>query len=256
MNWIRRKALSKNINVTDVTEDYGVLGVMGPNSRDLLQSLSEDSFETRDFPFGWSRIIEIKGYEIRATRVSFVGELGWELMVPKNIADQFFDILLSAANQFDIGLAGLFTLECCRLEKGFVHWGHEMGPEENPYEANLGFTVRSKKDGGFLGLSALKVAATTPLEKKLYLFEVKRPWPLLLHDEPIYFKGEWVGRTTSGGMGFRTDKALCFGYIKLNNHDVDYCHGRVFEVKVAGEYFKMTALSEPPYDAKSQILKG
>ncbi len=153
-----------------------------------------------------------------------------------------------------MGMAGFMTMECCRLEKGYLHWGHEIGPEENPHQAGLGFALKAGKPEGFLGLEALKNRKSDN-DAKLVLLECRAGRPLLLHDEPIYLDGRHVGRTTSGGVGFRTGKVLCFAYLEAesvagNNGDLE------FQVKVAGEMFDLHILDRAPYDPRGERMRS
>lgn len=255
IRWVARNTRQFDITIKDRTDEFSILGVMGPNSRSLLSQLSDSSFETTDFPFGRSVMVDINDAMVRASRLSFVGELGWELMIDNGDACKILEVILKLAKDFGMAMAGFVTMECCRLEKGYLHWGHEIGPEENPYQAGIGFAVKQNKSGGFLGLEALQELPERS-QKSLVLFEARDERPLLLQDEPIFLDGNRVGRTTSGGVGFRTQKALCFGYIDSDcipngNEAMDI----EFEVKVAGEMFSIFALSAAPYDPKGSKMK-
>jgi 4-methylaminobutanoate oxidase (formaldehyde-forming) len=254
-DWVRRHTTQFDIEVIDRTDDYSVLGVMGPNAQGLLEGLCNESFGLTDFPFATSRQVDLGGSPVRASRLSFVGESGWEILIDNDHAVAVLDQVIEAGKARDIGMAGIMTMECCRLEKGYLHWGHEIGPEENPYHAGLGFAVKKSKPGGFLGLEALEKLDPVQ-DRSLVLFRATDTRPLLLHDEPIYLGGRWIGRTTSGGIGFRVGQALCFGYI-----DTDCVPGagqweREFEVKVAGQMHSLVALAVPPYDPQGQRMRG
>ncbi|MEE2981311.1 MAG: FAD-dependent oxidoreductase [Pseudomonadota bacterium] len=238
--WIRRAG--HGVDVHDATEDEAVIGVMGPRSRETLQSLTDADLSPEAFPFSTSRLVDIAGVSLRATRLSFVGELGWELYIPSGSAVAVHGALAAAG----VGHAGHYCLDSCRLEKGYRHWGHDMGPEDSPLEAGLGFAVAWDKPGGFLGREALLARTVT---RRLVLFAVDGDaHPLLLHDEPIYRDGELVGRTTSGAYGFRTDLSLCLGTVTL---PVD----GPYEVAVAGERFTISLLRRPPYDSAGVRLR-
>lgn len=239
--WISRAG--HGVEVHDATEDEAVIGVMGPRSRETLQSLTDADLSPKAFPFSTSRMVEIAGVSLRATRLSFVGELGWELYIPTGGAEAVHGALAGAG----VSHAGHYCLDSCRLEKGYRHWGHDMGPEDSPLEADLGFAVAWDKPGGFLGREALLARQVT---RRLVLFAVDGgAHPLLLHDEPIYRDGALVGRTTSGAYGFRTDLSLCLGTVTL---PVDGS----YEVAVAGERFAISPLRRPPYDPTGARLRG
>jgi 4-methylaminobutanoate oxidase (formaldehyde-forming) len=156
--------------------------------------------------------------------------------------------------------AGHFCLDACRLEKGFRHWGHDIGPDDTPLEAGLGFAVAWDKPGGFLGRDALLRQKDAGVERRLLQFQVdvdSRAAPLLLHDEPIYRDGEPVGRTTSGGRGFRTGLTLALGYVAtepgLTRAEL---LEEPYEIGVAGERFQLSALARAPYDPDGSRLRG
>ncbi len=259
--WIVRNTRQFDVRVTDITDDYAVLGVMGPNAKALLGRLSSQNFAIHNFPFGRTRMIDIHHKnrqiaEVRALRLSFVGEQGWELFMPNACARDVLNAVLTEAGQFKMAMAGFFTLECCRLEKGYLHWGHDIGPEENPYQAGLGFAVRLDKPGGFVGLAGLEKILQAGISRKLVLFEAKDSRPLLLHDEPLSWQDKRVGRTTSGGVGLRTGKALCFGYVDLNRVAADKIPGGEFTVLVQGEIHTLIGRSAPPYDPAGARMRG
>ena len=155
-------------------------------------------------------------------------------------------------DEFGIGFAGHFCRDSCRLEKGYVHWGHDIGPDNIPAEAGLGFAVKLYQNFNFIGKQALLHKSSQPLQFRRVLFEICCERTLLLHDEPIYRNGKWVGRTTSGGLGFRTGKVLSMGYIKLTREGLK---GN-FEIKVAGEQFKAIPFDHVPYDRLGSKLRS
>ena len=243
--------------VVDATSAEAVLGIMGPRSRSLLQKLSEADFSARAFPFGCSREIDLAMARVWATRVSFVGELGWELYIPVEYAGHLYEAVAEAGRAEGVTHAGLFCLDACRLEKGFRHWGHDIGPENTPLEAGLAFTVAWDKPGGFIGREALLRQREKGLARRLLLFSVEGGEPLLLHDEPIYRDGRWVGRTTSGGRGFRTGLSLCFGYVETEpSADRSAVFEGHYEIKVAGERYRLRPLRRPPYDPDGIQMRG
>ena len=265
--------------INDRTDDYAVVGVMGPQSRALLSSISEQDFSQHEFGFAHSKMIAIGDAEVRACRLSYVGELGWELFIPVEAAVRVLETIVAEMHKHKMDMAGHFCLECCRLEKGYLHWGPDIGSEENPLEANLGFAVKLDKPGGFIGRDALMQHQRVGLEKHLVLFEVEAANPLLLHDEPIFCDGVWVGQTTSGGLGFRTaspepnrlqtgrqglansdltdhGKALCLGYISLHGASRATLLKQQFEIEVAGNRFALHPLRRCPYDPKGLKMRG
>jgi len=233
------------VQIEDVTEDYAVLGLMGPGSRTLLQDLSEADFSDDGFPFSSSRSIPIDGAELRATRLSFVGELGWELYIPQARAELLLGRILSTGEKHKLGLAGHFALDCCRLEKGFHHWGHDLGPADTPFEVGLGFTVRFDKESNFIGKQALLEQQRAGCYRQLRLCEVVAEEALILQDEPVYQGDEIVGHVTSGGRGFRVDKILCW----VMFYQWHTLAPRACQIDIAGERFTLEVLAKPPYQA-------
>lgn len=241
--WMRER-LENGVVIEDVTDEYAVLGVMGPNSANLLCQLAECGFDPAQFPYLSSRKLRLGEVWIRANRVSFVGEKGWELYIPVQAAESVIEKVIQLMPQFDMTFAGHFCLDSCRLEKGFVHWGHDIGPDDNPKAAELMFTVRASDNFDFIGKQVLVALANTKVRHKRVLFEVEQNEPLLLHDEPVYCGGRLIGRTTSGGLGFRTNKALSMAYIDSTK----IAQQESFEIQVAGVRLPARILSKPPYD--------
>lgn len=248
--WMRER-LANEIDIEDITDDYVVLGVMGPNAASLLLQLTEDGFDPAQFPYLSSHKVPLGDDWIRTNRVSYVGEKGWELYIPVQAAERVIEKVIQFMPRFDMTFAGHFCLDSCRLEKGFVHWGHDIGPDDDPLSADLMFAVRTSDSFDFIGKQALVSLAKNEVSHKRVLFEVEHLAPLLLHDEPVYCGGRLIGRTTSGGLGFRTNKALSMAYIesaKIAEHEN-------FEIEVAGVRLPATILSEAPYDPAGNKMR-
>ncbi len=244
---LRRTSDGFDVTITDVTEHEAVIGVMGAGSRELLESLSPQAFT--DFPFASCCDVDLAGVPCRATRLSFVGELGWEIGVQADKAAPVFDMLRRAG----AAPMGHHAVDACRIEKGFVHWGHDVGPDVTPLEAGLGFTVDWTK--AFRGKEAL-LAQRGALSRRLHLFEVDGG-PLLLHDEPIWEGGRVVGLTTSGARGARTGKDLCFGLIGIGPGETrDETVTREFEIEVAGKRHRARVLGAAPFDPKGERMRA
>lgn len=241
-----QRNLPGSLLIEDLTEDLCTLGVMGAGSRDMLENLG-------DLPpgaFGTSVTARISGVDCRATRVSFVGELGWELRVAISAAPQLFEALLTAGAK----PLGHFALDGCRLEKGFKHWGHELGPEVTPLEAGLGFTIDWSKE--FLGKVRLQQQHAEGVSQRLVLLEVEGE-ALLLHDEPVYEGGSHIGMTTSGGRGPRTGANLCFAMIKTaEGESLAQTAERKLTLKVAGKDYMARVLRSPPFDPKGERMRA
>lgn len=237
---LRRAAQGFDVQIKDVTETEAVIGVMGQGARDTLSGLGPDNWH--DFPFATARDVQIAHHNCRATRLSFVGELGWEIAVPVVHAGAVFDALIGAG----AAPMGHYALEGCRIEKGFKHWGHDVGPEVTPLEAGLSFAVDWSKS--FTGKAALEAQKAKGLTRRLCLLSVKGA-PLLLHDELIREEGRVVGLTTSGARGPRTGLDLCFALIEIApGEQMQDTAGRVFQIEVAGQTYDAEVLPHAPYD--------
>jgi len=248
--WIRRHAqdLGLNASVFDMTSSEAVIGVMGPRSRDLLQSLTDADLSDAAFPFSTSRRIDIGMTDVRATRVSFVGELGFELYVPVECAQHVLATIVEAGTAHGLVFCGHYALDGCRLEKGYRHWGHDIGPKDTPLEAGLSFALSWKK-GDFIGREALLAQKAEGVKRRLMHFAVEGANPLLLHDEPIYRDGKLAGLTTSGGLGFRTGLSLCLGYVACEpDETAARMQASGYEIAVAGTRYPLRPLDKPPYD--------
>ncbi len=246
--WLRRHALGRAIILTNVTEDEAVIGVMGAGSRTVLEGMSPNNWQ--DFPFSCVRDVTLAGRPARATRVSFVGELGWEINVSADHAGPVFDALRAAG----AAPLGHFALDGCRIEKGFKHWGHDLGPDITPLEAGLGFTIDWSKN--FLGKDALTQQKAEGLSRRMVLFDLPSH-PLVLHDEPIWHKGAVVGLTTSGARGVRTGKTLAFGLISITaGESLKDIAKHQYEIEIAGQRHAATTLLRPPFDPNGIRMKA
>ncbi|WP_059411950.1 GcvT family protein [Cupriavidus basilensis] len=242
---------------TDVSSGMAVLGVMGPNARALLQKVSEEDLSNEAFPFATSREIQIGYARVRASRITFVGELGWELYIPTEFALHVFETLSAAGGEFGLTLAGYHAMNSCRTEKGYRHWGHDLTIEDNPLEAGLGFCVAWEKPGGFIGDDALRQArAAGPLKRRLVQFQLADPGKLLHHEEPIWCDGRIVGSITSGMFGHRLGASLGMGYV--TNPDgvtADWLARNTFEIEVAWQRIPAQASLSPFYDPRNLRIK-
>ena len=210
------KYLSNQVEFLDVTENICCLGLFGPKSREMIQKISKDDFTPEKFKFGSARYVHIENIKVWAQRISYVGELGFELYVDRDKALQLYKILVNEGKNFNLSHCGMHAMDIMRMESGFAHWGHDISPEENQYQAGLKFTISFKKNTNFIGKDALLKIKNKPLDKMLTMFTLKNSKPgepLLLHEEPIYLENEIIGRTTSGNYSFCFNKNLSFGYV-------------------------------------------
>ncbi|NNE74845.1 MAG: GcvT family protein [Acidimicrobiales bacterium] len=249
-DWLTRHLpADANVVATDVTSAYAVLGLMGPNSRAVLQQVTDADLSAGAFPFGAARRIDLGYAHAWALRLTYVGELGWELYIPTELAVHAFDALAEAGTGHGLELAGYHAMNGLRLEKAYRHWGHDITDEDTPIEAGLTFTCAFDKPRGFIGRDAVLAQQEAGVERRLVQFKLDDPEPLLYHDEPIWRDGELVGHTTSGMYGHTVGAALGMGYV---SHPIDMLRSEVleatFEIQVNGERYPATASYRPFYD--------
>jgi glycine cleavage system T protein len=255
-DWIRRGIGDARVTLTDVTSAFAVLGVMGPRSREILSRLTNADLSNATFPFGTTREIEVGYATVRATRITYVGELGWELHVPTEFAMGVYDDVVAAGEDLGLRHAGYHAMDSLRLEKGYRSWGHDIGGDDTPLEAGLGFAVSFKKSG-FVGRDALLRQRETLLPRRLVMFTLDDPDPLLLGDEPIYRDGALVGRITSGAFGHTLGRSVGMGYVAhADGVDEAFLQAGRWELEIATERFPATAQLEPPYDPKSTRVRS
>ncbi len=250
--WLRRHMGEDFAVVTDMTAAESVLCVMGPKAREVLSRITPDDLSNGAFPFGTAREIEVGMGLARAHRVTYVGELGWELYVSADQAAHVYEALMEAAPE--IKLCGLHTLDSCRIEKAYRHWGHDITDEDHVLEAGLGFAV-SKKKTGFLGREAVLRKAEAGLDRRLVQFRLADPEPLLFHNEAVVRDGKIVGPVTSGAYGHFLGGAVGMGYVPCKGQTEAEVLGSSYQIEVAGVRHEAVASLVPMYDAKSERVR-
>ena len=242
----------------DITPMESVLVVMGPNARDVLQPLTTADLSNEAFPFGTMQEIEFGMAKIRAHRVTYVGELGWELYVSADMSAYVYERLMSGRAAAH---AGLHVLDSCRIEKGFRHYGHDITDEDHVNEAGLGFAVKVDKKpskfGDFFGREAVLRKKQTGLSRRLMQFQLKEPEPLLYHNEPILRDGKIVSYLTSGNYGHHLGAAIGLGYVPCTEDGEKAADmlGSDYTIEVAGQRVEAIASLKPLYDAKAERVK-
>ncbi|MDA8532566.1 FAD-dependent oxidoreductase, partial [Candidatus Pelagibacter bacterium] len=214
------KHLSPTLELKDITDELVCLGVFGPKSRNLITKISKDDFSNKTFKFGYGKFITINSKKVWAQRLSYVGELGFELYIENKDAKEIYQLIIEEGKNHNLSHCGSHAMDIMRMESGFLHWGHDISPEENQYQAGLNFAISYKKKTSFVGKeSLLKIKDQEQFRRfiMLSLKDSKPGYPLLLHEEPIYLKGEIIGRTTSGNYSFNFKKNLSFGYVTSNH---------------------------------------
>ena len=241
------KYLSEDVKFIDVTEEICCLGLFGPKSREMIQKISDEDYSPENFQFGSGKNVLIENIKVWAQRISYVGELGFELYVNKNDALDLYKILTNEGKNFGLSHCGMHAMDIMRMESGFLHWGHDISPEENQYQAGLNFTISYKKNVNFIGKDALLKIKDKPLDKTMMMFTLKdsKPGePLLLHEEPIYLDDKIIGRTTSGNYSFCFDKNLSFGYVNSGN-TIDTLKDKNLFIEVEKIKYPIEILSKP-----------
>ncbi|TPN59508.1 FAD-dependent oxidoreductase [Mesorhizobium sp. B1-1-4] len=252
--WLRRHVDEAFVVITDVTAAESVLCLMGPDARKLIQKVSPNDFSNENNPFGTFQEIEIGMGLARAHRVTYVGELGWELYVSTDQAAHVFEAIEAAGADVGLKLCGLHTLDSCRIEKAFRHFGHDITDEDNVLEAGLGFAVKTAK-GDFIGRDAVLKKKEAGLSRRLVQFRLKDPQPLLFHNEAILRDGKIVGPITSGNYGHHLGGAIGLGYVPCEGESEADVLASSYEIEIAGERFAAEASLKPMYDPKSERVK-
>ncbi|MHA6262991.1 GcvT family protein [Arenibacterium sp. CAU 1754] len=245
--WLRRHLGDFNAVITDVTAAEGVLAVMGPNARILMQAVSPNDFSNTANPFGTAQEIELGLGLARVHRVSYVGELGWEIYVGSDMAAHAFETLWQAGQDMGLKLCGMHMMDCGRIEKGFRHFGHDITCEDHVLEAGLGFAVKTAKPD-FIGRDAVLRKKEAGLEKRLVQFLLTDPDPLLYHNEPILRDGRIVGHLSSGAYGHHLGGAVGMGYVPCAGESVAQVLESSYEIDVAGTRVSARASLKPMYD--------
>ena len=257
--WLQRQIpQDARATATDVSAGMAVLSLMGPRSRELLATLTDADLSNAAFPFGTSQTIDLAYARVRASRITYVGELGWEIYIPTDCAPAVFDALMAAGEPFGLRLAGYHALNSLRMEKAYRHWGHDISDEDTPVQSGLGFAVAWDKPGGFTGRDALLKQRQQGVNRRLVQFALSDPAHLLYHNEPIWRNGVIVGRISSGMFGHALGQSLGMGYVENSAGlaDKDFVMAGRYEIEVAGVKVAATASLVPFYDPSSARIKG
>ena len=243
--------------LSDITEDWGTLSLMGPRAREVLAGVTAADVSNAAFPFGHVREIGIAGATVRALRVTYVGELGWELHIPIAALGEVYDALMAAGKTHDIRPIGYRALESLRLEKAYRAWSSDITPNDTPFEAGLGWAVKLRKNTDFLGRRALEGLAGQPLKKRFMGFTVDDPSIVIAGRETILRNGEPVGYLTSGGYGYTLGKNIGYGYVRnAEGISDDYLKSGTYELVVAAEKTPATLHFGPILDPAMDKIKA
>ncbi len=267
--WLRRNCRGRDVEIADVTDEWAVLGLMGPQSRNLLSRVTETALDNESFGFGAAQHIDVAtsagSTAVLAVRMSYVGELGWELYVPNAHAVTVYEALRDAAADADgLGLAhaGYHAMNTLRLECGYRHWGHDISDEDTPLEAGLGFAIAWDKPRDFIGRAALEEQRHEPRTRRLIQFRLEDPDVLAYHDEPIRRDGELVGRVTSAMWSYTQDRCLAMGYVthptaadpEPQSVTKSWLDAGSFDIEIAGRRIAATPSIRSFYDPANQRI--
>lgn len=256
LDYIKRRIPEDAIcTITDVTHGYAMLAIMGPKSRDLLQDLTGDDMSNEAFPFSTAKEIDIAYARAIAVRMSYVGELGWELYIPSHFTLAVFDAIMAAGKKHGLKLVGMQAVNSLRLETGYRHWESDITPDDTPFEAGLGFGVKFDK-GDFIGKEALIKQKAEGIKKKIVMFTMEDPAVMLYGNEPIYRNGEYSGILSSGAYGFEIGAAVGMGYLS-NEAGItnEWIKEGTYEIMVEGKPLAAKLHLSSPYDPKNQRTK-
>ncbi|MFZ1725690.1 MAG: FAD-dependent oxidoreductase [Albidovulum sp.] len=255
--WITDHFPQGDARLVDVTENWGTLSLMGPKAREVLAKVTDADVSNAAFPFGHMREIEIAGTAVRALRITYVGELGWELHVPLHATGAVFDALMLGGAGAGIRPIGYRALESLRLEKGYRAWSSDITPNDTPLEAGLGWAVKMNKNADFLGRDALAAQKDQPLIKRLVGFTLDDPAVVLVGRETILRNGEPVGYLTSGGFGYTVNKSIGYGYVRnAGGVSDDFLTTGSYELVVANDCYPANISLRPLYDPTNARIKS
>jgi 4-methylaminobutanoate oxidase (formaldehyde-forming) len=252
----RRIPPDAHVTLDDVTAAWAVLGVMGPRARALLQRMTDRDLSSPAFPFATMQEIPIGHAMARALRITYVGELGWELYVPIDTVQDLYDRLTAAGADLGLADAGYYALDSLRLEKAYRAWGRELTPDDTPLEAGLAWAVRFDKAGGFVGREALLRQREKGIRKRLVVVTLDDPAAYPVGDEPLLRDGSHVGWLTSAGFGHTLGRAVGMGYVRHPEAgQPGFVEAGAYEVEIAGERFGARPSLRAPYDPEGQRVR-
>ena len=250
------KHLSPKLEFNDITDELVCLGVFGPKSRDLISKISKDDFSNDIFKFGSGKFVNIYSKKVWAQRLSYVGELGFEIYAKNDDAKEIYQMIIEEGKNHNLVHCGSHAMDVMRMESGFLHWGHDISPEENQYEAGLSFAISYKKENDFIGKKYLLKIKDNKQSKKFIMLSLKESIPgkpLLLHEEPIYLENKIIGRTTSGNYSFNYKKNLSFGYINTE-YSIEELLNRDIFIEIEKKKYPASIETKPLKDKTSRFL--
>jgi len=257
-SWLERNLpQGLDVQLIDITEDWTTLSLMGPNARSILSKITDADLSNDAFPFGSLQSITIAGHDVRALRVTFIGELGWELHMPRAAGANVYQAMMAAGSDLGIRNAGYRAIDSLRLEKGYRVWSSDLTPDHTPFEAGLGWAVKLNSSMAFKGREALEKLKPQALKKRLVCFTIKDPAVILMGRESIYRNGQLVGYLSSGGWGYTIEANIGYGYVRnAQGVDVDYLKAGQYELEIACERVACEIHLGPLYDPSMARVKA
>jgi glycine cleavage system aminomethyltransferase T len=249
------KYLSPGLEFRDITDDLICLGIFGPKSRNLISKISNDDFTNETFKFGTGKFVKIGSKKVWAQRLSYVGELGFEIYIDNNDAKKVYQSIIDEGKNHNLSHCGSHAMDTMRMESGFLHWGHDISPEENQYEAGLNFAISYKKETDFIGKESLLKIKDKKQDRRFIMLCLKDNipgYPLLLNEEPIYLDNQIIGRTTSGNYSFNYKKNLSFGYVKSKYSNKELTKMNLY-VEVAKQKYQANVEVAPLKDNQARL---
>ena len=262
MHWLKKNMpKGANCSIFDATSSEGCIAIMGPNSRDLLQSITDTDMSNESFPFANVRNIEVGMANVRAHRITYVGELGWELYFPIEFSSYVAELIDSKGEEFSLRQIGMHTVDSCRIEKAYRHFGHDITDEDHVIDAGLGFAVKLEKTpskfGKFIGFEAVQTKKELGYEMRIMQFLLSNPELMLYHNEPILKNGEIVGHLTSGTYSHTLGGAVGLGYVTcLPNESHEDILSAEYTIEVEGIIEKASVSLKPMYDPLNKKIRN
>ena len=251
LDWfLQHKKEDEKVTIKNITNDYGVLVLVGPKSREVLSELTTEDLSNKTFPWLKAKEINISDMQVKALRINYIGELGWELHHSFKDMEKLYDQLMSAGKKYNISNLGTYAVNSLRLEKAYKGWGSELTGEISLVEAGMKRFYNLNRKDKFIGSEALKEKISKGIKIKIVYLEVITEDADPFGNEPVYYNGKIVGVVTSGGYGFRVNKSLAFAYVEAELAQ----NVREFQVKIQGENRIATVLKEMAYDPKNTKL--
>tara|TARA_B100000686_G_C16755676_1_gene955297 strand:- start:1358 stop:2221 length:864 start_codon:yes stop_codon:yes gene_type:complete len=251
LDWfLKHKKENENVNIKNITNEFGVLVLAGPKSRDLLSELTDEDLSNEKFPWLKGKEIIVAGIKVKALRINYIGELGWELHHSFKDMENFYEQIMNVGKKYSISNFGTYAVNSLRLEKAYKGWGSELTGEISLVEADMGRFFNFDKKKNFIGSKALEEKLSNGVEIKIIYLEIDVDGVDAIGNEPVYCNNKIVGVVTSGGYGFRVNKSLAFAYVELTSSQ----ENQEFEVEILGEKKRAIVLKEMAYDSRNRRL--